>query len=214
MTSVFNVQYEIRSTKFGSICEATIRYVPRRSTVNHDKVQKLGRDLDTWLESLPENLNFNHKQTGGDIEVNHKDHSMDVHRGVLWGIYLTLVGNLHRPQALPTSLGRTIATDFRENSRQRVREMAVSATTMLRSLAQQKLLNYLPNTGVAVILFATVYHLLIVTSQDVETSKRRVENPRFCIQALQQMQDIHLSVEGVYRILQAFLPRIGLYSAH
>ena len=141
------------------------RLVPRKQPRKPSEVKQCDTELTSWLGALSEqglhwqNITYDSLDRGG---------SLVVHRALLYLVYLTTLGTLHRPQVL--SLRQAPLGSFHNKlykaSMEKVRFAATEVTRLGKELQILDLVQCSPATLIIALFPAMVNHLLDIKSVD------------------------------------------------
>ncbi|KAH8647523.1 fungal-specific transcription factor domain-containing protein [Ilyonectria robusta] len=165
--------------------------VPKELHWETSDIRHWDGELNQWRKNLPENLLRQESLT--------EHRSINLHRSLLHMIFFAALSTLHRPWAMSQTPPRPLASPAAllqtEQSREIVRQAATAITTIVKSLDDADLVQYLPLTGVTVLLPALTAHL--VDLKAAEESIRVAASSGFfqCIQALNKLRDLYFAAD-------------------
>ena len=203
ITRVLKAQYSMFGHRLGATQETTMRLVPKKAAADAAEVFKCDAELEEWNENLPEELCYFKKTTPREQNIRNDGEVINLHRALLYGVYLTTTSALHRPQMMPAMPNLVIEPELKELSKRRVREAASAITDIFKDLYSRDLIRYLPNTGVTILLPAIIVHLLDIKSPDSATRQLSVRRFQLCMQALQKLRDMYASADFAFSFLDA-----------
>ena len=188
---------------------STMMLFPNKTLENIDSVRAVDSELVTWTETLPDCCQYR-PLTLADIQDGRS--TVAVQRMLLHMVYYTTVSALHRPQFLPSSPSQVLATSRRvqEMSRLRVRDAAMSITSMAYQLHSFRLEGFLPTTGVTVILPAMIIHLLEMKSPDPQARDRAIHGFKQCKKVMEKLRETYSAADYATGFLDAALRKAGI----
>ncbi|KAJ5033347.1 uncharacterized protein L3040_008465 [Drepanopeziza brunnea f. sp. 'multigermtubi'] len=171
-----------------------------------DEVQHCEKELQRWVDELPESCRYVPHPTPGGC-----GNPIFVHRTLLHMIYYTTLSALHRPQVLPPAHATPDPSRARHDfSRLQVREASREITRLSQNLLLVSLERFLPTTGVTVLLPAIIIHLLDIKSCNDEQRKAAMNGYSQCLTVLERLRDNYASADFATQFLQAAICKADL----
>ncbi|KAL2023887.1 hypothetical protein VTK56DRAFT_664 [Thermocarpiscus australiensis] len=188
---------------------STMMLFPNKNPNNAEDVQKVDRELAAWFQNLPECCRH---QPLDSLTITEGNKPLAVQRNLLHMVYHTTVSALHRPLFLPASPAnaRSIPPQVQETARQRVRHAAEHITIMADELNRYGLEQYLPTTGVTVILPAMIIHLVDMKSPNLEARARATQGFKVCYNVMGNLRSTYAAADFATGFLDAALRKAAL----
>lgn len=216
ISHVLCAQYSVLNNNLGGLtaegnATTTMMLLPKKQDAETCEVELCDVELNKWIEELPENLRYPELSPR---ELGNEDGVFIVHRALLNMIYLTTVSALHRPQVLPSAPAawpaRNGDTELHELSRKKVRHAAAEITRTAQDLHQLNLVQYLPTTGVTVLLPAVIIHLLDIKAANEEMRRASLQGFCQCMQVMQKLRESYASADYATQFLEAAIRRVDV----
>ena len=184
-----------------------------------DEVKVCDEELMDWVSTLPAQCLYgNPSKEDLEAEIARGGSTVVVQRALLHMCYYATLSALHRPQVLPsfenanlsssTNLNR--ARDLQDLSRRKVREASREITAMSQSIHQLNLTQYLPTTGVTVLLPAIIIHLLDIKSFEKEQRGRALRGFGECMAVLEGLRVNYAAADFAGQFLDAAIRKAGI----
>lgn len=216
ISHVLSAQYSVLNNNLGGVtaegnATTTMMLLPKKQDAETCDVETCDVELNKWIDDLPENLRYPELSP---TELGNEDEVFIVHRALLNMIYLTTVSALHRPQVLPSAPAawpaRNNGTELHELSRRKVRHAAAEITRVAQDLHQLNLVQYLPTTGVTVLLPAVIIHLLDIKAANEEMRRASLQGFCQCMQVMQKLRESYASADYATQFLEAAIRRVDI----
>lgn len=216
ISHVLSAQYSVLNNNLGGVtaegnATTTMMLLPKKLDAETSEVELCDVELNTWIDDLPENLRY---PEISPTELGNEDEVFIVHRALLNMIYLTTVSALHRPQVLPSTPAawpaRNSGSELHEASRKKVRYAAAEITRTAQDLHQLNLVQYLPTTGVTVLLPAVIIHLLDIKASNEEMRRASLQGFCQCMQVMQKLRESYASADYATQFLEAAIRRVDI----
>ena len=216
ISHVLSAQYSVLNSNLGGVtaegnATTTMMLLPKKQDAETCEVELCDVELNKWIDDLPEDLRYPEQSP---TELGTEDEVFIVHRALLNMIYLTTVSALHRPQVLPSAPAawpaRNSGTELHELSRKKVRHAAAEITRTAQDLHQLNLVQYLPTTGVTVLLPAVIIHLLDIKASNEETRRASLQGFCQCMQVMQKLRESYASADYATQFLEAAIRRVDI----
>lgn len=217
ISHVLSAQYSVLNNNLGGVtaegnATTTMMLLPKKQDAQTCEVELCDVELNRWMNDLPENLRYPELSP---TELCDEDEVFIVHRALLNMIYLTTVSALHRPQVLPSAPAawpaRNSGTELHELSRKKVRHAAAEITRTAQDLHQLNLVQYLPTTGVTVLLPAVIIHLLDIKASNDEMRRASLQGFCQCMQVMQKLRESYASADYATQFLEAAIRRVDIH---
>ena len=214
ISHMLKVQYSVLSRdgmRPDNTTASTMMLFPNKAPENYEGVQKLVRELNDWYHELPECC-----QDGPvtEAEASICNGTVALQRTLIHMVYQSTVAALHRPQFLPPSPqqapGPSTPTQVQDLARTRVHDSARRVIEMASQLREFKLDQYLPTTGVTVMLPAMLVHLLEIKNPNPDASQSAWRRFNKGMDVLRQLQDRYAAADFAARFLQAAVGKLSL----
>ncbi|KAI9826815.1 MAG: hypothetical protein M1832_005753 [Thelocarpon impressellum] len=168
-------------------------------------------ELSKWYQGLPEEAAYRSPAQAGI-----RKRPLFVHRALLHMLYHTTVSALHRPQLLPCgpTIGHAHGIESAvQDTRRKVHASATEITRIARELNECDLVQFLPSTGVTVLLPAIVNHLLIMKTSDGETREASLQGFCDCMRAMRRLSASYAAADYATEFLEAATKKAGIQFA-
>lgn len=213
--NILQTQYSIVGTNSEGLKNMAV--LPKQSKAQMADLVKCDSELEDWRRNQPAMSKYTPRSPSARSGQRKDDYAEDIiwlHQSLLYMVYLTAIGALHRPRALmspPPWMNASEANSARKGSLAKVKEAAITITRIAFDLQSENHLRYLWTSSIPAFLSATLIHLLDI--HDPEEQVRNMSLGRFyqCYHALCELQDMYTSAEYALRFLEKFLIKSGTH---
>lgn len=214
---VLSKQYCVLNNAQGlSNDRTTMMLLPKKLDPETSEVKDCDEELQKWVNGLPEEAKYTDEPSGSN--------ALDLHRSLLHMVFFTTLSALHRPQVLPSGHGgaSTVTTpaattpqgsEILDISRRNVRRAASAITAIAQRLDSQNLVQYLPTTGVTVLLPAIIIHLLDIKAPEEETRRASLRGFCQCMTVMGQLRELYAAADYSTAFLEAAIRKAGIQIA-
>ncbi len=183
---------------------AVVSLVPRMVGPKHVDIKTCGNELQTWYTYLPfEVRRFQPGTVGADDE--HK--IVQVHKALLEGYYSMTLMTMYRPLLTP-SQRRQIDTKMSNTAARLVMQATRSSTDVFGGLYAQNLIQFLPDTAIAVLEPAVVTHLVYSMSEDPDVREISFQKFYLCWRILLEFRKSYHIADTTIAMLNAAAQRL------
>lgn len=219
--NILHTQYSVISNKSSSSgWYRTAAVVPCRSDKQRSDLAKCDAELEGWLQSRKPTCRYSAPQSPaphasasvGELSSDWGLNITRLHQALLYMIYLTVVGALHRPQALGSSISGPDSphnSASENNSARKIKDAAIAMTRLGYDLQSENHLCYLSTSSIPAFLSATLVNLLDVrNSRNEETRSLAIGRFYQCLHILHELRDMYASADYAIRYLGTVLERM------
>ncbi|OQV06492.1 Fungal specific transcription factor domain-containing protein [Cladophialophora immunda] len=162
----------------------------------YDLIQ-FDHQLNKWYrETIQENKHLFCSTSSGFTD---NDKIVDLHRGLLAAIFLTITINMHRPVILDCRTN--MPAKFRQISRTRLGDAANKITDIYQNFRAHNLMRNLPYTGITCLLSVINVHMHDRDSTGIVHERGHTSQLTICVQALEELVEEHSSAAFVISVL-------------
>jgi hypothetical protein len=204
-------------TTFGrrSLWTKALMVVPKRDLERPAEAVELeqhDREIADWYQALhPDVANVARRSANERSSCS----PTEWHWTVVDMLRLTLISLLHRPQSFrpyPTndSNNNTRTTDLIKASRTKLKAAARELTRVAHRMLNYDQIRYLPTSGVAMLLSASLTHMLDLEAQDDDVRDASIYRFDQIMQALKQLREIYASADSAMNYLGMVIRKTGI----
>lgn len=218
ISSVLTTQYAVWNTHQGSFTAdghttTTMMLLPKKPGSDISDVRNCDRQLQDWADELPPEASYRAFDANDPMM---KRSPLLLHIALVHLLYHTAISALYRPQVLPcapsdwNSHTRDHDTPLHDISRKKVHSAATKITRIARDLHDRNLTQYLPSTGVTVLLPAIVIHLMDMKASEGEDTETSLLGFRQCMQVMQRLCETYAAAYYATQFLEAAIIKAGI----
>ncbi|KAG9387615.1 Cutinase transcription factor 1 alpha [Pyrenophora tritici-repentis] len=214
ISHVLSKQYCVLNNNHGLQNDrTTMMLLPKKLDPATSEVKTCDEELQKWVSELPEEAKYTDKPSGHA--------AIDLSRCLLHMVFFTTLSALHRPQVLPNAQGASACTppkagaesELLDVSRRNVRRAASAITSIAQRLDASGLVQYLPTTGVTVLLPAIIIHLLDIKAPEEETRRTSLRGFCQCMAVMGKLRDLYAAADYSVAFLEAAIRKAGIHVA-
>ncbi len=201
--NVISASYEIYSNPESGFSGqnnpvAALMLRPKRPGSDLSEVESCDEQFRTWIDALPTAARRK------PILVDGHRRAVDTHRSLLHMLYYAFLSTLHRPGFLSFNAfkahGSHAAAGAYEYSRRQVQRAAKEITSVAEELNAYNMVQFLPTTGIWVMLPALLYHLSNMNGSVEEALATRHGFDQ-CLRIVDKLRSKYAAAEVTYAYL-------------
>ncbi|KAE8145841.1 fungal-specific transcription factor domain-containing protein [Aspergillus avenaceus] len=184
---VLFAQYSPSQRLFGVTNRTTITLAPRQAS--ESELARCSQRLDSWVSALPKDAQF---IPASKTEFNDGEDVLLLHGAMVRMLYHATISALYRPWAYGSDKGQsTSRLELSNTARSKMHDAAIGITHIIQGLNQLNLTRFLPQSGVTVIIPATVLHLANSMSDNPTVREASIRSFHKCVQVLQGLKELY-----------------------
>lgn len=184
---VLFAQYSPSQRLFGITNRTTITLAPRQAS--ESELARCSQRLDSWVNSLPRDAQF---IPASKTNFNDGEDVLLLHGAMVRMLYHATISALYRPWAYGSNKGQNKPRmELANAARSKMHDAAIGITHIIQGLNQLNLTRFLPQSGVTVIIPATVLHLANSMSDNPTVREASIRNFHRCVQVLQGLKELY-----------------------
>ncbi|KAF7594383.1 hypothetical protein BBP40_009364 [Aspergillus hancockii] len=184
---VLFAQYSPSQRLFGITNRTTITLAPRQAS--ESELARCSQRLDSWVSSLPKDAQF---IPASKTNFNDGEEVLLLHGAMVRMLYHATISALYRPWAYGFNKGQSKSRiELTNTARTKMHDAAIGITHIIQGLNQLNLTRFLPQSGVTVIIPATVLHLANSMSDNPTVREASIRNFHRCVQVLQGLKELY-----------------------
>ncbi|KAE8133998.1 fungal-specific transcription factor domain-containing protein [Aspergillus pseudotamarii] len=184
---VLFAQYSPSQRLFGITNRTTITLAPRQAS--ESELARCSQRLDSWVNSLPKDAQF---IPASKTNFNDGEDVLLLHGAMVRMLYHATISALYRPWAYGSNKGQSKSRiELTNTARSKMHDAAIGITHIIQGLNQLNLTRFLPQSGVTVIIPATVLHLANSMSDNPTVREASIRNFHRCVQVLQGLKELY-----------------------
>ncbi|GAB1205632.1 hypothetical protein APSETT445_004310 [Aspergillus pseudonomiae] len=184
---VLFAQYSPSQRLFGITNRTTITLAPRQAS--ESELARCSQRLDSWANSLPKDAQF---IPASKTNFNDGEDVLLLHGAMVRMLYHATISALYRPWAYGSNKGQSKSRiELTNTARSKMHDAAIGITQIIQGLNQLNLTQFLPQSGVTVIIPATVLHLANSMSDNPTVREASIRNFHRCVQVLQGLKELY-----------------------
>ncbi|KAK5232887.1 hypothetical protein LTR47_006114 [Exophiala xenobiotica] len=185
---------------------AVVSLVPKVVGPKHVDIRTCGDELQTWYTYLPFEVRRFPFETGS-VSADKEHDVVQVHKALLEGYYSMVLMTMYRPLLTPSQRGQ-IDTKMSNTSARLVMQATRSITDVFGRLYAQNLIQFLPDTAIAVLEPAVVTHLLYSMSEDPDVREITFQKFYLCWRILLEFRKSYHHADTTLAMLNAAAQRL------
>ena len=185
---------------------AVVSLVPRVVGPKYVDIRACGDELQTWYTYLPFEVRRFQSATG-NVSVEDEHQIVQVHKALLEGYYSMVLMTMYRPLLTP-SQRRHIDPKMSNISARLVMQATRSITDVFGRLYAQNLIQFLPDTAIAVLEPAVVTHLVYSMSEHPDVREISFQKFYLCWRILLEFRKSYHLADTTIAMLNAAAQRL------
>jgi hypothetical protein len=183
---------------------------PKSSKEQAQSFAQCDTDLQDWFQSLSSASRYVlGARDGRSAGAQTENSTIRLHKILLYIIYLTALGALHRPQVFYSGEDSITNPTRKVDSRRKLTEAAVITTKLAFDLKSNDQLRYAPTSSISAFLSAALIHLLNTRSSDEEIQDISIGRFCQCLDTLHQLQNMYAAADQAVQIINNMLEAAG-----
>ncbi|KAE8349218.1 fungal-specific transcription factor domain-containing protein [Aspergillus coremiiformis] len=184
---VLFAQYSPSQRLFGITNRTTITLAPRQAS--EPELARCSQRLDSWVNSLPKDAQF---IPASKTNFNDGEDVLLLHGAMIRMLYHATISALYRPWAYGSNKRQSKSRmELINTARSKMHDAAIGITHIIQGLSQLDLTRFLPQSGVTVIIPATVLHLANSMSDNPMVREASIRSFHRCVQVLQGLKELY-----------------------